>query len=96
MESSSGWLLGIDLGTSNTAAVAFGPSQPGPVSILHGRQRPVLPSVVSLKNPRLPIVGWLARDMMLTDPTTTIYGWKRFIGRNERSEYVSRHRERFP
>ena len=92
----SRWVLGIDLGTSNTAAVAFGPTQPGPVSILHGRQRPVLPSVVSLKNPRLPIVGWLARDMMLTDPTTTIYGWKRFIGRNDRSEYVTRHRDRFP
>ena len=91
-----GWVLGIDLGTANTAAVAFGPNQPGPVSILHGRQRPVLPSVVSLKNPRLPIVGWLARDMMLTDPTTTIYGWKRFIGRNDRSEYVHRHRDRFP
>ena len=96
MRSSDEWVLGIDLGTSNTAAVTFGPSQPGPVSILHGRQRPVLPSVVSLKNPRLPIVGWLARDMMLTDPTTTIYGWKRFIGRSERSDYVSRNRERFP
>ena len=96
MVSSSGWVLGIDLGTSNTAAVAFGPDEPGPLSILHGRQRPILPSVVSLKNPRLPIVGWLARDMMLTDPLTTVYGWKRFIGRHDRSEYVNRHRDRFP
>ncbi len=96
MGASNGCVLGIDLGTTNTAAVAFGPDQPGPVSILHGRRRPVLPSVVSLKNPRLPIVGWLARDMMLTDPTTTIYGWKRFIGRSEQSDYVSRHRDRFP
>ena len=96
MDSASRWVLGIDLGTSNTAAVAFGPDQNGPLSILHGRQRPILPSVVSLKNPRLPIVGWLARDMMLTDPLTTIYGWKRFIGRNERSEYVTRYRDRFP
>lgn len=93
---SASWVLGIDLGTTNTAAVAFGAGQPTPVSILHGRNQPVIPSVVSLKNPMLPLVGWLAKDMMLTDPLTTIYGWKRFIGRSERSEYVSRYRERFP
>lgn len=91
-----GWVLGIDLGTTNTAAVAFGPGRPGPVSILHGRNQPVMPSVVSLKNPSLPLVGWLAKDMMLTDPLTTIYGWKRFIGRTLRSEYVQRYRDKFP
>ncbi len=91
-----GWVLGIDLGTTNTAAVAYGPDRPGPVSILHGRSQPVMPSVVSLKNPALPLVGWLAKDMMLTDPLTTIYGWKRFIGRSLRSEYVQRHRDKFP
>jgi len=90
------WVLGIDLGTTNTAAVAFGPDRPGPLSILHGRQQPVLPSVVSFKNPELPLVGWLAKDMLLTDPLTTMHGWKRFLGRRERSEYVNRYRSRFP
>lgn len=90
------WVIGIDLGTTNTAAVVFGPERPGPISILHGRNAPVMPSVVSLKNPSLPLVGWLAKDMMLTDPLTTIFGWKRFIGRSERSEYVARYRDRFP
>jgi molecular chaperone DnaK len=90
------WVLGIDLGTTNTAAVVFGPDRPGPISILHGRNQPVMPTIVSLKNPQLPLVGWLAKDMMLTDPLTTIYGWKRFIGRPERSEYVARFRDRFP
>ncbi len=90
------WVLGIDLGTTNTAAVAFGPDRPGPLSILHGRQQPVLPSVVSFKNPDLPLVGWLAKDMLLTDPLTTIHGWKRFLGRREQSEYVNRYRDRFP
>ncbi|MEM1022636.1 MAG: Hsp70 family protein [Myxococcota bacterium] len=90
------WVLGIDLGTTNTAAVAFGPERPGPLSILHGRQSPVLPSVVSLKNPSTPLVGWLAKDMLLTDPLTTLHGWKRFLGRREQSEYVNRHRSRFP
>lgn len=92
----SAWVLGIDLGTTNTAAVAFGEDEPYPVSILHGRDHAVLPSVVSLKSPQAPLVGWLARDMTLTDPKTTIHGWKRFIGRSERSDYVSRHRHRFP
>lgn len=93
---SARWVLGIDLGTTNTAAVVFGPDHPGAISILHGRSVPVMPSVVSLKNPKMPLVGWPAKDMMLTDPLTTIYGWKRFIGRPERSEYVSRYRDRFP
>jgi molecular chaperone DnaK len=92
----TGWVLGIDLGTTNTAAVAYGPDDPTPISILHGRDQAVLPSVVSLKNRRMPLVGWLAKDMMLTDPATTIYGWKRFLGRPERSEYVQRYRDRFP
>ena len=69
------WVLGIDLGTTNTAAVAIAPNRK-PLSIVHGRRRPVIPSVASLKNPRLPVVGWIARDMLLTDPLTTIYGWK--------------------
>jgi molecular chaperone DnaK len=90
------WVLGIDLGTTNTSAVVYGPERPGPISILHGRNAPVMPSVVSLKNPQLPLVGWLAKDMLLTDPLTTIHGWKRFIGRSERSEYVARYRDRFP
>ncbi|MCK6544904.1 Hsp70 family protein [Myxococcota bacterium] len=94
--SHSGWVLGIDLGTTNTSAVVYAPDRPGPISIMHGRNAPVMPSVVSLKNPDLPLVGWLAKDMLLTDPLTTIHGWKRFIGRSERSEYVSRHRDRFP
>lgn len=96
LSSSSPWVLGIDLGTTNTAAVGFGAGQKNPVSILHGRNQPVIPSVVSLKNPMMPLVGWLAKDMLLTDPLTTIFGWKRFIGRSERSEYVSRYRDRFP
>ncbi|MBX2813517.1 MAG: Hsp70 family protein [Myxococcales bacterium] len=92
----SGWVLGIDLGTTNTAAVALARGSSEPVSILHGRDQLVMPSVVSLKNPNLPLVGWLAKDMLLTDPTTTLIGWKRFIGRTERSEYVQRYRHRFP
>lgn len=92
---SSGWILGIDLGTTNTAAVAISKGTNDPISILHGRDQRVMPSVVSLKNPNLPVVGWPARDMLLTDPTTTLVGWKRFIGRTERSEYVQRHRHRF-
>ena len=92
----SKWVLGIDLGTTNTAAVALARGSDESVSILHGRDRLVMPSVMSFKNPNLPLVGWSAKDMLLTDPLTTIYGWKRFVGRSERSEYVQRHRHRFP
>jgi molecular chaperone DnaK len=93
--SSGDWFLGIDLGTTHTAVVALQQGSGQALSILHGRKQPVLPSVVSFKNPDMPLVGWLAKDMLLTDPLTTIHGWKRFIGRKEQSEYVSRHRHRF-
>jgi molecular chaperone DnaK len=97
VDDSSKWVLGIDLGTSNTAAVAVGPDN-RPISVIRGeRQRgPILPSIVSYKNMQHPVVGWSARDMMLTDPLTTVFGWKRFIGKSERNEFVSRHRVRFP
>ncbi|MBK8012729.1 MAG: Hsp70 family protein [Deltaproteobacteria bacterium] len=96
--SNAGWVLGIDLGTSNTAAYARGPGDVRGVSVFRSdRNRgPILPSVVSLKNLAQPLVGWSALDMQLTDPLTTIYGWKRFLGRSERSEFVERHRVRFP
>jgi molecular chaperone DnaK len=91
------WVLGIDLGTSNTAAVAVGPDNK-PISVIRSeRQRgPILPSIVNYKNMQHPVVGWSARDMLLTDPLTTVFGWKRFIGRSEKNEFVSRHRVRFP
>lgn len=92
------WVLGIDLGTSNTAAVAVGPGEHKPISVIRSERNrgPILPSVVSYKNPDHPVVGWSARDMMLTDPLTTVYGWKRFLGRSPRNEFVSRNRVRFP
>lgn len=89
-------VLGIDLGTTNSAAVAFIEGSDQPVSILHGRDQPVMPSVVSFANPSMPLVGWLAKDMAITHPHNTIWGWKRFIGRSEKSAYVSRYRDRVP
>lgn len=87
-------VLGIDLGTTNTAAVAFIEGSERPVSILHGRNQPVMPTVVSFSNPSMPLVGWLAKDMLLTHPHNTVAGWKRFIGRSDKSAFVSRYRDR--
>jgi molecular chaperone DnaK len=97
IDDSAQWVLGIDLGTSNTAAVAIGPDN-RPISVIRGERNrgPILPSIVSYRNMQHPVVGWPAADMVLTDPLTTIYGWKRFIGRSEKNEFVSRHRVRFP
>lgn len=94
MFNARGAVLGIDLGTTNTSAVAFPPGAEKAVSILHGRNQAVMPSVVALAHPQTPLVGWLAKDMLLTHPETTISGWKRFIGRSERSEFVSRFKDR--
>lgn len=90
-------LLGIDLGTSNTAAFVVGADFPKPRALVCGKNSDIImPSVVSFKNRKIPLVGAAARDMMLTDPLTTVYGWKRFLGLRASSEYVYRYRDRLP
>ena len=76
-------MIGIDLGTSNSSAATIGPDGE-PVIIPNRRGNPSTPSVVSvveLKGDVRFLVGEPAARAAVTDPDSTLYGFKRLIGR---------------
>ena len=79
-------ILGIDLGTTNTCVAHVRNRIPRVVPTDMGRL--VLPSVVALGARGDFLVGGVAKDQMVTNPTNTIYGAKRLIGRKFNSRVV--------
>jgi molecular chaperone DnaK len=87
--------LGIDFGTSNTSAAwtdQRGKIHPVPITTVDQQ----LPSVIWFGSPEKYVVGASARQKLIDDPTNTIFGFKRFVGRSMRSDYINRIRDRFP
>ncbi len=79
-------IIGIDLGTTNTCVASVRNKIPKVVPTDRGNL--ILPSVVALNTKGDVIVGAVARDQMVTNPTNTIYGAKRLIGRKYNSRVV--------
>jgi actin-like ATPase involved in cell morphogenesis len=72
--------FGIDFGTSYCSiGVDFG----GVVEVLEDSEgHPLLPSAVSYPEQGSPVLGWAAREQLLTHPSTTFTSPKRVIGRD--------------
>lgn len=88
-------VLGIDFGTSNTCASwVDGGGNIRVVPVDEGQG--VLPTVVWFAAKDRFVLGEGARQKMIDAPATTIYGFKRFLGRAFNSEFVGRHKDRFP
>jgi molecular chaperone DnaK len=79
-------ILGIDLGTTNTCVAHVRNRIPRVVPTDKGNL--VLPSVVALSAKGEFLVGGVAKDQLLTNPSNTIYGAKRLIGRKFNSKVV--------
>ncbi len=79
-------ILGIDLGTTNSCVAHVRNRIPRVVPTDRGRL--ILPSVVALSDKGDFLVGAVAKDQMVTNPTNTIYGAKRLIGRKFNSKVV--------
>ncbi len=79
-------ILGIDLGTTNTCVAHVRNRIPRVVPTDKGSL--ILPSVVALGQKGDFLVGGVAKDQMVTNPTNTIYGAKRLIGRKFHSKVV--------
>jgi molecular chaperone DnaK len=77
--SSSGHIVGIDLGTTNSL-VAF-MDLTGPRIIPGADGDKLVPSVVSIAPGGEAVVGNPARDLLLTQPERTVYSVKRLMGR---------------
>jgi molecular chaperone DnaK len=85
-------IIGIDLGTTNTAVAVLQDGRPRMIEDDRGYK--VLPSVVSARGEGRFIVGQAAHNLILTNPERTVYATKRLIGRRFDSPEVQRARER--
>ncbi|RKG78519.1 Hsp70 family protein [Corallococcus terminator] len=94
MSTSAAPILGIDFGTTNTAAAFF--DKAGKLRVVPIAEKSLtLPSIAWFHAGDKAIVGPAARRQIIDDPRHTIFGAKRFLGRRFQSEYVARHRGRF-
>lgn len=71
-------ILGIDLGTTNSAAAIVEGGEPRIIENAEGNR--TTPSVVAISKTGERLVGLVAKRQAVTNPTNTIYGIKRFMG----------------
>ncbi len=73
-----GKILGIDLGTTNSAVAIVEAGEPRIIENAEGNR--TTPSVVAISKTGERLVGLIAKRQAVTNPTNTIYGIKRFMG----------------
>ena len=71
-------IIGIDLGTTNSAVAIIEGGQPKIIENIEGAR--TTPSVVAVAKNGDRMVGMLAKRQAVTNPENTVYGIKRFIG----------------
>jgi molecular chaperone DnaK len=79
-------ILGIDLGTTNSAMAIVENGEPRIIENIEGAR--TTPSIVALSKTGERLVGQLAKRQAVTNPTNTVYGIKRFIGHSYDEEAV--------
>ncbi|MDE0243499.1 MAG: molecular chaperone DnaK [Candidatus Kaiserbacteria bacterium] len=83
-----GKIIGIDLGTTNSAVAVMESS--GPEIIENAEGARTTPSVVAISKTKDRLVGVAARRQAVTNPTNTVYGIKRFVGHSFDDEGVQK------
>lgn len=73
-------IIGIDLGTTNSAMAVIEASEPKIIENKEGAR--TTPSVVAMSKKGERLAGLLAKRQAVTNPDNTIYSAKRLIGRN--------------
>lgn len=81
-------ILGIDLGTTNSAMAIMEGGEPRVLENAEGAR--TTPSVVAIAKNGERLVGTLAKRQAVTNPKNTIYGIKRFMGHRFSDEAVQR------
>ncbi len=87
-------ILGIDLGTINSAVAAVSGGEPAILENAEGAR--TTPSVVAVSRPGERLVGLLAKRQAITNPQDTISSVKRLIGRKFSDEEVQRDKKTLP
>ncbi|MDQ5972525.1 MAG: molecular chaperone DnaK [Patescibacteria group bacterium] len=83
-----GKIIGIDLGTTNSAMAVMQAGKPEIIANSEGAR--TTPSVVAVNKNGERLVGQVARRQQVTNPANTIYEVKRLIGRNWNDKEVQR------
>lgn len=73
-------ILGIDLGTTNSAVAIIEAGEPTIIENAEGNR--TTPSIVAISKTGERLVGQIAKRQAVTNPKNTIYGIKRFMGHN--------------
>ncbi|HEY4769122.1 MAG TPA: Hsp70 family protein, partial [Myxococcales bacterium] len=89
-----GAMIGIDLGTTNSAAAAVKEGKPFVIPSREGYN--TIPSIVAINDKGNLIVGHPAKSQLLINPGNTVYGSKRLVGRQFESPAVRDLVGRFP
>jgi molecular chaperone DnaK len=89
-----GKIIGIDLGTTNSAMAVMQGGKPEIIANSEGNR--TTPSVVAINKNGERLVGQVANRQRVTNPTNTIFGVKRLIGRKFSDKEVQRDIELMP
>lgn len=89
-----GKIIGIDLGTTNSAMAVMQSGKPEIIANSEGNR--TTPSVVAINKNDERLVGQVANRQRVTNPTNTIFGVKRLIGRKFDDKEVQRDLELMP
>jgi len=87
-------IIGIDLGTTNSVAAVMSGGEPVVIPSAEGER--LVPSVVAMNKNNERLVGRVARNQAITNPTNTIFSVKRFMGRKADDPEVERTKKRVP
>lgn len=79
-------ILGIDLGTTNSAMAIIEAGEPVIIENTEGNR--TTPSIVAISKTGERLVGQIAKRQAVTNPKNTIYGIKRFMGHNFEEQAV--------
>lgn len=93
-EMKMGKIIGIDLGTTNSAFAYMVAGKPEVVANAEGDR--TTPSVVAVTKKGERLVGKIAQRQRVTNPKNTIYGVKRLIGRKFSDKEIKRDMEIMP
>jgi len=87
-------ILGIDLGTTNSAMAIMEGGEPHVLENAEGSR--TTPSVIAIAKNGERLVGTLAKRQAVTNPKNTIYGIKRFMGHRFSDEVIQKDKDIVP
>src|SRR5215216_1776078 len=87
-------IIGIDLGTTNSAMAVMQSGKPEIIANTEGNR--TTPSVVAINKNSERLVGQVANRQRVTNPKNTIFGIKRLIGRKFSDKEVQKDIDLMP